>query len=77
MFTIGCPSEALLPTCAYHLGHPDVFVIESSEKGDGCERSSDLHWTAKRGVLSERKMGMGTIVIVGVGSEDSAQMGLA
>jgi hypothetical protein len=51
--------------------------MESSEKGDGCERSSDLHWTAKRGVLSERKMGMGTIVIVGVGSEDSAQMGLA
>src|SRR6266851_557759 len=51
--------------------------MESTEKGDGCERSSHLHGTAKRGVLSERKMGAGAIVIVGVGSEDPAQMGLA
>ena len=51
--------------------------MESTAKGDGCERSSHLHGTAKRGVLSERKMGAGAIVIVGVGSEDPAQMGLA
>src|SRR5260370_1369097 len=51
--------------------------MESTEKGDGRERSSQLHGTAKRGVLSERKMGAGAIVIVGVGSEDPAQMGLA
>src|SRR5260370_6711400 len=63
--------------CAYHLCHPDVFVMESTEKGDGRERSSDLHGTAKRGVLSECKMGTGAIVIVGVGSEDPVQMGLA
>ena len=64
-------------TCAYHLCHPDVFVMESTEKGDGRERSSDLHGTAKRGVLSECKMGTGAIVIVGVGSEDPVQMSLA
>jgi hypothetical protein len=49
--------------------------MESTAKGDGRERSSHLHGTAKRGVLSERKMGAGAIVIVGVGSEDPAQMG--
>jgi hypothetical protein len=31
----------------------------------------------KRGVLLERKMGSDAIVIVGIGSEDLAQMGLA
>ena len=51
--------------------------MESTEKGDGRERSSDLHGTAKRGVLSECKMGTGAIVIVGVGSEDPVQMSLA
>jgi len=51
--------------------------MESTEKGDGRERSSHLHGTAKRAVLSERKMGAGAIVIVGVGSGDPAQMGLA
>jgi hypothetical protein len=33
--------------------------------------------TTKRGVLLERKMGSDAIVIVGIGSEDLAQMGLA
>ncbi len=69
--------QATHRTCAYPLGHPDVFVMESTEKGDGRERSSHLHGTAKRAVLSERKMGAGAIVIVGVGSGDPAQMGLA
>ena len=51
--------------------------MESTEKGDGLERSSDLHGAAKRGVLSERQMGTSAIVIIGVGSEDPAEMGLA
>ena len=33
--------------------------------------------TTKRGVFLERKMGTDAIVIVGIGSEDLAQMGLA
>jgi hypothetical protein len=33
--------------------------MESAEKRDGRERSSDLHGTTKRGVLSERQMGTG------------------
>ena len=64
-------------TCAYHLGHPDVFVMESTEKGDGRDRSSHLHGAAKRGVLLDCEMGTGAIVILGVGSEGPAQMGLA
>jgi hypothetical protein len=36
--------------------------MESTEKGDGHERSSDLHGAAKRGILSECKMGTGAIV---------------
>jgi hypothetical protein len=51
--------------------------MESTEKRDGCERSSDLHGTTKRRVLSESQMGTSPIVIVGVGSEDPTQMGLA
>jgi hypothetical protein len=51
--------------------------MESTEKWDGRERSRHLHGTAKRGVLPERKMGAGAIVIIGVGSEDPAEMGLA
>ena len=40
--------------------------MESTEKGDGLERSSDLHGAAKRGVLSECKMGTGAIVQQGL-----------
>jgi hypothetical protein len=25
------------PTCAYHLSHPDIFVMESAEQWDCCE----------------------------------------
>jgi hypothetical protein len=63
--------------CVYHLGHPDIFVMESAEEWDCCEYPNRLHGTTKRGVLFERKMGTDAIVIVGIGSEDPAQMGLA
>ena len=46
------------------------------------ERNSDdlaecLGWSAERGVLVERKMGTGAIVIVSVFPEDSSKMRLA
>jgi hypothetical protein len=30
-----CPPKA--STCAYHLSHPDIFVMESAEEWDCCE----------------------------------------
>ena len=51
--------------------------MESAEEWDCCEYPNRLHGTTKRGVLFERKMGTDAIVIVGIGSEDLAQMGLA
>jgi hypothetical protein len=51
--------------------------MESAEEWDCCEWPNRLHVTTKRGVLLERKMGSDAIVIVGIGSEDLAQMGLA
>jgi hypothetical protein len=30
------PTEYSIP-CAYHLGHPDIFVMESAEEWDCCE----------------------------------------
>ena len=51
--------------------------MESAEEWDCCEGPNLLHGTTKRGVFLERKMGTDAIVIVGIGSEDLAQMGLA
>jgi len=64
-------------TCPYHLGYPRVLMMKASEEGNGGERSDRLHGTTKRDVLFERKVGKDAIVIVGIGSEDLAQMGLA
>jgi hypothetical protein len=63
-------------TCPYHLGHPRVLMMKASEEGNGGDRSDRLHGTTKRDVLFERKVGTDAIVIVGIGSEDLAQMGL-
>ena len=49
--------------------------MESAEEWDCCERPNRLHGTSKRGVFLERKMGTDAFVIVGIGSEDLAQMG--
>ena len=59
--------------CAYQLDQPDIFVMESAEEWDCCERPNRLHGTTKRGVLLERNgYADWLIVVVGIGSEDLA-----
>jgi hypothetical protein len=62
--------------CPYQLSHPDVLVMESAEERDSYDLAERLGWSAERGILVEREMGPGAIVIVSVVPEDPSKMRL-
>jgi hypothetical protein len=67
-------TDLSLPTS---LSHPDVSVTQATEERNGYDLAERLGGSAERGVLVEREMGPGAIVIVRVGPEDPAQMRFA
>jgi hypothetical protein len=53
------------------------LVVKAAEERDDHDRSSRMHRLANRGVFRKSKMGTGAVVVVGVGPENLAKMGLA
>src|SRR5262249_46005330 len=60
--------------CPYHLSHPGVLVVESTEERDRHDWSYRLHGSAKRRILGKGKMGAPPIVIGSIGFQDSSQV---